>query len=199
MAEAGMKTVRTLLAAIVVAAGGMIVVAPALRAAPPPAETADTAYQFTFEGLMTDALPLSAFSGKVILVVNTASQCGYTPQYAGLQRLYDAYRARGLVIVGVPSNDFGGQEPGSAVEIRRFCKANYGVTFPMAAKYDVIGPHAHPFYQWAAAKLGPSARPQWNFHKILIDRAGRPIAAYPSQVPPEDLRPVIEKALAAAG
>ena len=127
--------------------------------------------------------------------MNTASQCGYTPQYAGLQQLYDGYRARGLVIIGVPSNNFGGQEPGSAAEIQHFCKANYGVTFPMAAKSDVVGPRAHPFYQWAAARLGPSATPRWNFHKILIDRTGSPIGAFPSSTTPEQLRPQIEAAL----
>ena len=198
-----MQTVPQRLAALLLAAACALcafgaAVAPARAVPPPSAAAADTAYQFTFEGLMTDALPLSAYGGKVLLVVNTASQCGYTPQYAGLQRLYDAYRGRGLVIVGVPSNDFGGQEPGSAMEIRRFCKANYGVTFPMAAKVDVVGPHAHPFYRWAISKLGPAAQPQWNFHKILVDRRGRPIAAFPSRVTPEDLRPQIEKALAAA-
>jgi len=157
----------------------------------------DTAYQFTFEGLTTDSVPLSSFGGKVILVVNTASKCGFTPQYAGLQKLYDTYRTRGLVIVGVPSNDFGGQEPGTSTQIRQFCRANYGVTFPMTAKYDVVGAHAHPFYQWAAAKLGPSAEPRWNFHKILLDRAGHPIGAFASSITPEQLQPQIEAALQA--
>ena len=193
-----MKAMKSILAAVAVAIFGGASTLPAdAQAAPPKAAPADSAYQFAFEGLTTDSLPLSAYGGRVILVVNTASKCGFTPQYAGLQQLYDGYRARGLVIVGVPSNNFGGQEPGTVREIQQFCRANYGVTFPMSAKYDVVGPQAHPFYKWASAKLGPSAQPQWNFHKILIGRDGRPIAAFPSRMTPMELRPAIERALGA--
>jgi glutathione peroxidase len=139
--------------------------------------------------------------GKVVLMVNTASFCGYTPQYKGLARLWQDYRGRGLVVLGVPSNDFGAQEPGSDSEIKGFCELTYGVDFPMLSKQDVIGPQAHPLYLWAAAAGGPAAVPQWNFHKILIGRDGRFIAAFPSAVEPTDatLIKAIEAALATKG
>jgi glutathione peroxidase len=152
-----------------------------------------------FDGLMGGQVDLASYRGKVVLVVNTASQCGFTGQYAGLERLYRARSRDGLVIVGVPSNDFGGQEPGSAGEIKRFCELNYGVTFPMAAKYAVTGPSAHPFYRNALARLGNSAEPAWNFHKILVGKNGLPIAAFPSGVTPDapELARAINAALAA--
>ena len=155
-----------------------------------------TAYGLKFEGLTTAEIPLQAYAGKVILVVNTASQCGYTRQYDGLQKLYTELAPQGLVIIGVPSNDFGGQEPGSAKQIAQFCRMNFGVTFPMAAKSVVTGAQAHPFYRWALGTLGPSAAPQWNFHKILIGRDGRAIAAFPSAVTPDS--PVLRARIQAA-
>lgn len=168
--------------------------------AAPPVATADrnTAYQFEFTGLWTDRLPLTAFEGEVVLVVNTASRCGFTPQYEGLQQIYDEYRAQGFEIVGVPANNFNGQEPGSAEEIQEFCTLNYGVTFPMAAKTDVVGESRHPFYAWAEQQIGESAVPQWNFHKILIGRDGRIIAAFGTRVEPtaEEIRTAITTALA---
>lgn len=165
--------------------------------APTPADSA-TAYQFSFDGLMTERVPMTAFRGEVVLVVNTASRCGFTPQYEGLQQIFSEYHGRGFEIVGVPSNDFAGQEPGTAQEIAEFCRLNYGVTFPMAGKVDVIGENAHPFYKWAHEQLGQAAVPAWNFHKILIGRDGRLIAAWPSAVTPtsEELRHAIETALA---
>jgi glutathione peroxidase len=169
-------------------------------AAPAPA-SADpaTAYQFEFEGLMTPRVPMTAFAGEVVLVVNTASRCGYTPQYQGLQQIYTEYHDQGFEVLGVPANNFGGQEPGSAEEIQEFCALNFGVTFPMAAKNEVIGENAHPFYRWAEAQLGESAVPKWNFHKLLIGRDGRVIAAFPSAVTPEseEMRAAIAAALAA--
>ncbi|MES1200638.1 MAG: glutathione peroxidase [Pseudomonadota bacterium] len=171
------------------------------QAAPAPtAADANNAYQFNFEGLMLPRVPMTAFRGEVVLVVNTASQCGYTPQYAGLQQIYNDYHARGFEIVGVPSNDFGGQEPGSAQEIQQFCQLNFGVTFPMAAKGDVIGDHRLPFYSWAQTQLGDSAVPRWNFHKILLGRDGKAISAFPSAVTPESdqLRAAIVAALGPA-
>ena len=132
-----------------------------------------TAYDFQFETIGGEALPLAQFSGKVILIVNTASQCGFTPQLQGLQTLWERYRERGLVILGIPSNDFGGQEPGTASEIKTYCRMNYGVDFPLAAKSHVKGVEAHPFYRWAADELGFFAKPRWNFHKYLIARDGR--------------------------
>ncbi len=170
-------------------------------AAAPPVSEADrnTAYQFEFAGLWTDRLPMTAFEGEVVLVVNTASECGFTPQYEGLQAIFDEYNERGFEVVGVPANNFNGQEPGSAAEIQEFCTLNYGVTFPMAAKTDVIGEARHPFYAWAETQLGDSAVPGWNFHKLLIGRDGRLIAAFGTRVEPtaDEIRTAIEAALAA--
>jgi glutathione peroxidase len=169
-------------------------------AAPDPAAAdTSTAYQFAFNGLWTDRVPMTAFEGEVVMVVNTASRCGFTPQYEGLQQIYDEYHAQGFEIVGVPANNFNGQEPGSAEEIQEFCTLNYGVTFPMAAKTDVVGEGRHPFYAWAQEQLGDAAVPQWNFHKILIGRDGRLIAAFPTRTEPtsEDVRNAITAALAA--
>jgi len=158
----------------------------------------DTAYGFAFEGLMVQSVPMAAFRGVAVLVVNTASRCGFTSQYAGLQAIYEEYGDQGFAVVGVPSNDFGGQEPGEAAEIQQFCEQNYGVTFPMAGKTQVIGEGRHPFYAWAEARLGEAARPGWNFHKLLIGRDGRLIAAFPSRVEPTspELRAAIAAALA---
>ena len=165
-----------------------------------PAKAAEgSAYDYQFNTLIGHKpLPLSQFKGKVVMVVNTASQCGFTRQYAGLEKLYKTYGDKGLVIVGVPSNDFGGQEPGSSEEIASFCKLNYGVSFPMAAKEVVSGDTAHPFYQWAAAGLGFGTSPKWNFHKYLINRNGQLIDYFNSTTAPDSGRLVeaVEKALA---
>ncbi len=143
-------------------------------------------------------LPSALFQGRAVLVVNTASQCGYTGQYAGLQKLWAAYRDRGLVVLGVPSNDFGGQEPGSNAQVASFCELNYGVDFPLLEKQAVVGPDAHPFYRWAAGETGPTGVPRWNFHKILIGRDGRLAATFPSAVTPDApaLASAIDQALA---
>lgn len=156
------------------------------------------AYAYTFAGLVHDEIPMAAFAGQPVLVVNTASKCGYTPQYKDLQALYESYEEEGLVVLGVPSNDFGGQEPGSAEEIEEFCRLNFGVTFPMTQKYVVQGPDAHPFYQWAEENLGKTAVPQWNFHKILIGRDGLPARAFPSGVGPmsSEITNAVKEALA---
>lgn len=131
-----------------------------------------SAYDFSFPGLDGGVIALEAFAGKAVLIVNTASRCGFTPQYRGLQALWNRERARGLVVVGVPSNDFGEQEPGTEADIAAFCARNYGVDFPMTAKQMVLGPAAHPFYRWVVEELGEAAAPRWNFHKYLIDRTG---------------------------
>jgi glutathione peroxidase len=140
---------------------------------------------------------LCQFGGKVLLVVNTASECGYTPQYEGLERLYRRYREKGFAVLGFPANDFGGQEPGSNKEIAQFCRLNYGVTFPMFAKTSVVGTNANPLYRALAARTGKP--PRWNFHKYLLDRAGQPVAVFESAVAPADPRVTsqIEKLLAA--
>lgn len=139
---------------------------------------------------------LSAYAGKVALVVNTASECGFTPQYAGLERLWHTFRDRGLVVLGFPSNDFGVQEPGSEAEIQAFCSTKYDVTFPMFAKVKVVGAGRSPVFELLAGARG---EPKWNFHKYLVDRAGNVVQAFPSRVAPEDaeLRDAIERALSA--
>ncbi|MBY0407987.1 MAG: glutathione peroxidase [Rickettsiales bacterium] len=156
-----------------------------------------SAYDYSFTTLDGQELPLSKYKNKAILVVNTASKCGFTPQYEGLEALYEAYKDRGLVIIGVPSNDFGEQEPGSAKEIAEFCKLNYGVSFPMTEKQVVTGDSAHPFYKWIADELGFGAAPKWNFHKYLIDAEGKPVDFFLSTTSPESgtLKRAIERVL----
>jgi glutathione peroxidase len=150
-----------------------------------------------FPNLQDEPVSLCRFKGKVILVVNTASQCGFTPQYEGLEALYRRYKDRGLVVLGFPANDFGGQEPGSSKDIARFCQVNYGVTFPMFAKTSVVGADANPLYRDLAAQSGQ--RPRWNFHKYLVDRDGTVVASFESRVAPQDARLAaqIERLLAA--
>src|SRR5258708_1603159 len=141
-----------------------------------------------------EAQSLADYKGKVLLVVNTASQCGSTPQYAGLEGLWRHYRDRGLVVLSFPSNDFGGQEPGTEAEIKTFCTTMYKVSFPMFAKVKIAGEGQSPVYRFLTADHG---EPKWNFHKYLIDREGRVVKAFPTSVPPEDpaLRAAVEAAL----
>jgi glutathione peroxidase len=155
-----------------------------------------TAFAFHFTGLKGDDIQLAEHAGKPILIVNTASQCGYTPQYAGLQELWTRYRDRGLLIIGVPSNDFGAQEPGGATEISATAEQRYGASFPIAAKAAVNGADPHPFYKWASAQR-PLDKPRWNFHKYLIGRDGMIAGSFPSDVTPTDPRLIaaIEKEL----
>src|SRR5436190_18728729 len=155
-----------------------------------------TAYAFAFAALKGGDIRLADYAGKPILVVNTASQCGYTPQFAGLQDLCTRYHARGLMIVGVPSNDFGGQEPGGATEIEHTAHQGYGVAFPLAAKAEVRGTSQHPFYKWAAVER-PLELPRWNFHKYLIGRDGHIAASFATAIEPTDARLImaIEKEL----
>jgi glutathione peroxidase len=148
----------------------------------------DNAHGFEFTAIDGGALPLAAWQGKPVLLVNTASFCGYTPQYAGLEALWRQYRDRGLVVLGVPSNDFGAQEPGTAGEITDFCQTNFQIDFPMTEKCRVIGGSAHPLYRWIAEALGEGAAPRWNFHKYLIGPDGELAGAWPSSVSPTDPR-----------
>ncbi|MGH7003215.1 MAG: glutathione peroxidase [Alphaproteobacteria bacterium] len=143
--------------------------------------------------------PQALFRGKVVLLVNTASFCGYTGQYEDLQKLWQRYRAKGFVILGVPANDFGAQEPGSNETIKSFCETNYGVDFPLLEKHKVVGPDAHPLFRWAAAQTGPAGVPRWNFHKILIGRDGRFVAWFSTRTKPldGDVTKAIEGVLAA--
>jgi glutathione peroxidase len=159
---------------------------------------AKNAHDFSFEAIEGGPLPLSQFKGKAVLVVNTASFCGFTPQYEGLEAIYDQYRGKGLVVLGVPANNFGGQEPGTNDEIRKFCKSNYDVDFPLASKVSVKGDDAHPFYKWAADTLGADKAPMWNFHKYLVNAKGELVASFPTKVVPNspEIRAAIDKAIA---
>ncbi len=159
----------------------------------------ENAYDFTFHTLVGHKpLPLSDFKGKVLIIVNTASKCGFTPQYTALEKLYEQYKDKGLVILGVPSNDFAGQEPGTDEDIVSFCQINYGVSFPMTSKEIVSGKNAHPFFIWAKQKLGFGTAPKWNFHKYLINRKGELIDYFYTITSPDAPRFIkaIEKALA---
>jgi glutathione peroxidase len=146
-----------------------------------------TAYAFSFPALAGGDIRLADYAGRPLLVVNTASLCGFTPQYAGLQELWTQFRDRGLTIIGVPSNDFGAQEPGGATEIAQTAQHHYGVTFPIAAKTAVKGQNAHPFYKWAA-DARPKEVPRWNFHKYLVGRDGYIAEVFPETVEPSDTR-----------
>jgi glutathione peroxidase len=151
------------------------------------AMTRITAYAFSFPALAGGEIRLADYAGRPILVVNTASLCGFTPQYAGLQQLWSEFHDRGLMIVGVPSNDFGAQEPGGATEIAQTAQQQYGATFPIAAKAVVRGANAHPFYKWAA-NARPNDVPHWNFHKYLIGRDGYIAEVFPETIDPLDTR-----------
>jgi glutathione peroxidase len=155
------------------------------------------AHSFSFTSIDGAPLPLSGFKGKTVLIVNTASACGLTPQYKGLEALWKSYRDRGLVVLGVPCNDFGAQEPGTEGEIKTFCETRFGVDFPMTGKEHVIGAGAHPFYQWAAAELGEGSTPRWNFHKYLVGKEGSLAGVFGSRTDPEaaEVTAAIEAAL----
>jgi glutathione peroxidase len=160
--------------------------------------TAKSAHEFSFRSIDGGDLPVSGFQGKVLLVVNVASQCGLTPQYAGLEELWKKRRDRGLVVLGVPANDFGAQEPGTEGEIKTFCETRFAVDFPMTAKEHVIGPEAHPLYKWVAEELGEDAAPKWNFHKYVFGRDGSIAGTFGSRTPPDapELTAAIDAALA---
>ena len=133
----------------------------------------ETFFDLSVNSISGDVLNLSKLKGKTILLVNVASNCGFTKQYDDLQNLYDSYKSKGLVVIGMPSNQFGGQEPGSETEIKKFCETNFNITFQMTSKYDVKGDNAHPIYIWAKETFGKSTVPKWNFHKILINKEGK--------------------------
>jgi glutathione peroxidase len=155
------------------------------------------AYDFDFTSIDGAPLPLSTFKGKAVLVVNTASKCGLTPQYDGLEKLYTDYKDKGLVVLGVPCNQFAGQEPGTDAEIKEFCDVRFSVDFPMTSKVDVKDATRHPFYAWAEKELGEPAVPVWNFHKILIGPEGQAIAAFGPRTDPLDptIVEAVEKAV----
>ena len=193
-----MITRRSLIAGAIGAAGAIAAGPAHARTVRMRRTTGMTAYDLSFTSIEEQPLPLAGFRGKPIVVVNTASFCGFTPQYTGLEQLWETYRARGLVVIGVPSNDFGQQEPGSSQEIRAFCDS-FAVSFPLSRRETVIGADAHPFYRWVASEVGEAALPRWNFHKYLIDRSGSLVGSWPSQVEPmsAEIRRAVEGALAA--
>ena len=136
-------------------------------------DNSKTLFDFKINSINGGELDLSSFKGKTILLVNVASKCGFTNQYYDLQNLYDNFKDKGLIVIGIPTNQFGGQEPGSEKEIKNFCETNFNITFPMTSKYEVKGANAHPIYIWAKDTFGKSTVPKWNFHKILINKDGK--------------------------
>ena len=146
-----------------------------------------SAHDYSFQTIDGAPLPLTTFKDKVVLVVNTASACGLTPQYDGLEQLYSEYKDQGLVVLGVPCNQFAGQEPGTEAEIKAFCETRFSVDFPLTSKVEVKGDGAHPFYKWAEDQLGEPAEPVWNFHKILIGKQGEAIRAFGPRTDPMDV------------
>lgn len=168
----------------------------AAQAATQPSAPA-SAYQFDFTAIDGKPMPLAQYRGKVLLVVNTASFCGFTPQYEGLQKLQTQYADRGFTVIGVPSGDFRDQEYDDNNKIREFCETKFGITFPLTEKSVVTGERAHPFYRWASASLSTDNAPKWNFHKFLVGRDGRLIAGFATKVAPDDprLTRAIEQAL----
>ena len=155
------------------------------------------AYDFTFKDLDGSELSLAEFKNKVIIVVNVASQCGFTSQYEDMQKIWENYQAKNVIMLGIPSNDFGQQEPGSNKEIKNFCEAKFGITFPMTEKVSVKGEKAHPFYKWARKNYGKGAIPKWNFHKIIIGKDGKIEDTFASITKPSSKKFIqaIEKAL----
>ena len=174
----------------------LIAIAAIATIAAAPVKAPSSAYDFTMTTIDGKPLPLSKYKGRVMLVVNTASFCGYTPQYEGLQKLYSDYQDKGLTVLGVPSGDFLGQEHDSNKKIAEFCESKFGIRFPLTEKSSVKGNKAAPFYRWAAEVLGPDNAPKWNFHKYLVGRDGKLIAAFGTKVKPED--PALAAAIKAA-
>jgi len=156
------------------------------------------AWDFSFASIDGGDLQLSQFQGQVLMVVNTASRCGLTPQYDALEAIYRRYRERGFTVLGVPSNDFAGQEPGTESQIKEFCTTRFKVDFPLTGKAKVIGAEAHPFYRWVVTERGDKAAPRWNFHKVLIGRDGGVADIYSSPTKPDapSIIQAIETALA---
>ena len=206
--SAGLVTAATPANAAVVAGGGAGAGVPAAisdagtanePASAEPAPAARSAFDFTLTAIDGKPMPLSQYRGKVLLLVNTASFCGFTPQYEGLQKLQDRYAEQGFTVLGVPSGDFREQEYDDNGKIREFCEVNFGITFPLAEKSVVKGAQAIPLYRWVKTRITRNNEPEWNFHKFLIGRDGAVIAGYKSAITPDDaeLNAAIRKALVA--
>ena len=155
---------------------------------------AEIAYNFKFNGIDGNQINLADYENKVLVVVNVASRCGFTPQYSDLQKVWEDYKDKNVVIIGVPTNNFK-QEPGSNKEIKDFCETNFNINFPMTEKIDVLGKNAHPFFKWARENYGNSAIPKWNFHKIIVGKDGKVANTFSSITKPssEKFRKAIEK------
>ena len=154
-------------------------------------ESSKTLFDLKINSINGEEYNLSIYKGKTLLIVNVASKCGFTKQYDGLQNLFELYSDRGLVVLGVPSNQFGGQEPATENEIKNFCKTNFNITFPMTSKYDVKGHNAHPIYLWAKESYGKSAIPKWNFHTIIINKEGKVADTFASITNPKSKKFII--------
>ena len=159
--------------------------------------TTNQFYDFTASDIKGKSISMESFKGKVVVVVNTASKCGLTPQFEGLEKIYQKYKDQGLVILGFPCNQFGGQEPGTANQIEEFCQLNYGVSFPMFAKIDVNGKEAHPIFKYLKSELGGFLFDdiKWNFTKFVIDRNGKPVERFRPTAEPTELESTIQKLL----
>lgn len=189
-------------AGVLLSAGGMVVSATRAQTPPPAslaAKPAKSAHDFKLTRIDGKPLPLAAYKGQVVLLVNTASFCGFTPQYEGLQKLQTAYQGKGFTVIGVPSGDFMSQEYDDNGKIKEFCDTKFGISFPMAEKAHVKGDKAIPLYRWVKTQLPTENEPKWNFHKILIGKDGLPIAGFNSKVTPQspDLTGAIDRALKA--
>jgi glutathione peroxidase len=160
-------------------------------------QMANSVYEFSANSLGGEPVQLNEYKGKVLLIVNTASECGFTPQYEGLEKLYEEYKDKGFVVLGFPCNQFGGQEPGSSEEIANFCEMNYGVSFPLFEKVDVNGENEHPLYTYLKSEQSGMVTDaiKWNFTKFLVDKNGKPVDRYAPQTKPADIKGDIEKLL----
>ncbi len=174
--------------AMIGAAAAATLAGAAFASSGPKGESPARAHEFGFPGIDGGQLRLADFAGKPVMIVNTASRCGFVGQYDGLQALWERYRDRGLVVVGVPSDDFGRQELATEAAVKEFCETNFNIDFPMTAITRVRGPQAHPFYAWAAQTLGAAKAPKWNFHKYLVDGDGRLVGAFGTGVEPNSAR-----------
>lgn len=156
-----------------------------------------TIYDFPVKAANGQAKSMSEYKGKVLLIVNVASRCGYTPQYEGLEKLYQQYQAQGFQVIAFPCNDFGAQEPGTIEEIQQFCQTNYGVAFEVLDKASILGEQQHPLYRWLTASAQPDGDVKWNFEKFVISRDGSIVGRFPSKIAPDDpqLTDTIEQAL----
>ena len=194
---------KPLLAAILAAPliAGAAFLSGAFAATPVAPPGVRTAYDVTMTTIDGKPMPFSQYRGKVLLVVNTASFCGFTPQYEALEKAQNTFKDKGFTVIGVPSGDFMGQEYKTNAEIKQFCESKFGINFPMSEKSTVKGPNATPFFAWAAATLGAGEAPKWNFHKYLVARSGRLVGSFGSGTKPDapEVTAAIEKAIAAPG